>query len=629
MPSYDYWNRPNNLAFHDLTSTLRPPPNLRSLLGLGLKFIPTPYRTNSITTLLKRDNGLAYLDRTLRLRCFFCAQGNHEPRDCYSKLRVPSDWNPPDIFFPTILTHRLFQFQVKLRKLFRRTRSLPNIAKHHRNALQYLRLQNKFIIAQCDKNLGPAIIEREEYIKLAIRDHLNDATTYLRLSPDESTRAIHLSQILLHKWLETHKTELDDTEHRYLTYHLSRVQDPLPYLYLLMKVHKQPLKTRPIVSFSGSMFHALGVWIDHHLQNVVKTFPTYLKSSFHLKIDMDSLTLPPHCRLFTADATSMYTNIDTTAAISCIHDYILRNQSKFPLLPLTPLTEALRLLMTRNIFQFGDTVWKQLQGTAMGAPPAPTYANIAFATYELTFIPNIKNLRYYKRYIDDIFGIWECHPDPVTDAQLWKDFTTLLNNWYDLKWIVNERNNQVTFLDMTITLLEEKITCTIYDKPLNLHLFLPPRSAHPPGVLHGLIAGMIYRAKALCTFTIDAKVFVNKFWHHLRARGYDAEMLLPLFLKAWAKPIIPPQEKLSPPDLWLFKITYHPQDPASFFIKKAWNETIATPKLSKPLADIDLHYNKLGHRQFLVCYRRSPNLSNLLSYRKLQPNSGPPVSSYF
>ena len=35
------------MAFHDLTTTTKPPPNLRSLLGLGLEFIPTPVFTNN------------------------------------------------------------------------------------------------------------------------------------------------------------------------------------------------------------------------------------------------------------------------------------------------------------------------------------------------------------------------------------------------------------------------------------------------------------------------------------------------------------------------------------------------------------------------------------------------------
>ena len=41
MKTWFYFDRPHNLAFYDLTTTYKPPLNLRSLLGLGHKFYPT------------------------------------------------------------------------------------------------------------------------------------------------------------------------------------------------------------------------------------------------------------------------------------------------------------------------------------------------------------------------------------------------------------------------------------------------------------------------------------------------------------------------------------------------------------------------------------------------------------
>jgi len=49
LPTWFYYQRPSNLAAHDLTRRMQimPPLNFRSLLGLGLKFIPRPSYTNS------------------------------------------------------------------------------------------------------------------------------------------------------------------------------------------------------------------------------------------------------------------------------------------------------------------------------------------------------------------------------------------------------------------------------------------------------------------------------------------------------------------------------------------------------------------------------------------------------
>ena len=52
-PTWYYFSRPSHLAFHDFTQQKHLAKNLCSLLGLGLKFIPTPHRTNTWNKLKK------------------------------------------------------------------------------------------------------------------------------------------------------------------------------------------------------------------------------------------------------------------------------------------------------------------------------------------------------------------------------------------------------------------------------------------------------------------------------------------------------------------------------------------------------------------------------------------------
>ena len=82
-------------------------------------------------------------------------------------------------------------------------------------------------------------------------------------------------------------------------------------------MHKTPWTKRPVVSTSGTMMAGLSKWLDHWLQKLRHQVPTYLKDSSHLvQLLMDQGTLPPGARLFTADAISMYTNIDTDHGIN-------------------------------------------------------------------------------------------------------------------------------------------------------------------------------------------------------------------------------------------------------------------------------------------------------------------------
>ena len=636
MYTFDYWLRPTNLAFHDLTTTQSPPRNLRSLLGLGLKFIPTPFRTTRFLDLLRPGLGFAHLVRSLRLCCFFITQPP-TPSNYNPNMYIPSNWVPPDQFFPRILSQRLHNFSVAIRRAFRPRKSIPNLSSHHRYALETLRRQQTFLVVNCDKNLGPAIIERERYIEFAFRDHLSDPTTYANLSPDEATQAHADNELNLCLWLAEHKDAISPAHFKYLVDYKSSVVDPFPQFYLLMKVHKSPLKTRPIVSYSGSLFYGLGKWVDHHLQKVALTFRSYVKSSFTLKAELDHLVLPSGSHLFTADATSMYTNIHSSVAIPALRQYLITNHHLFPSIPIDALISALHLIMDHNVFQFGDTFWRQLSGTAMGAPPAPPYATASFGTHEEILLSEFpENLFYYRRYIDDVFGIWIDHPDPSINASRWNRFVLRLNDWPGLEWIVEDPSSSVQFLDLLISILGQSIICSMFQKPMNLHLYIPPRSAHPPGVLQGLISGWFYRCLSLCTHRSDALDNIRSLWHYLVSRGYQAPTLKPLFDRAFrtvtpfdpsdttsTTPTDPDQERH-----WFFKMGFHPQDPPSSVVRRAWDRHVANPPLSKPLADIDINYTKIGSRRFIVCYKRAPNLSNLLSYRKLQHSSGPPVSSY-
>ena len=80
--------------------------------------------------------------------------------------------------------------------------------------------------------------------------------------------------------------------------------------------------------------------------------------------------LPPNARLFTADANSMYTNIDTDHAIEIITAWLksIDLPDKFPFLE--AVLDAMELVMRNNLFNWGDMFFLQLLGTAMGTSAA-------------------------------------------------------------------------------------------------------------------------------------------------------------------------------------------------------------------------------------------------------------------
>ena len=369
---------------HDLTDpTTHIPKSLNTIIGLGLKFCPTPRKPNRNPT-----KSFTRFHKDFLTKVFFSGRPKIAEEIFIPKMHVGSDWEPKHWDIPDTIHRRFEAFKTailsKMRQPHRRTTNLLPI---QQRAISTLAKRTDVLVVNCDKNLGPALIDTHIYINRVFSDHLSNKDTYRELSEDEAKS--HMTKVAenLRQWLKKYKTgtrsrtALGKQELKFLNYHFDP-QAKLPVLYLTLKVHYSPWTTRPIVSCSGSLLFHLGVWVDLHLQKIATTQKSYLKNSRQLKDILCTLNLPPGCRLFTADATSMYTNIKTDIALIEIAQYIHQRERRFSSIPAAALIKALALIMKNNVFQFGDTYWLQLNGTAMGTPPAPSYANLFFAIHE-------------------------------------------------------------------------------------------------------------------------------------------------------------------------------------------------------------------------------------------------------
>ena len=105
-----YFLKAMNTAFHDLTGGRLLPPATRSLLGLGLKFIPTPWYAPSTTDIAP---SLDCIEHDIGLKTFFSGHDQEE----IPKLRAKSTWRPP--LPPRQINYRVNSFLKGLRELFR------------------------------------------------------------------------------------------------------------------------------------------------------------------------------------------------------------------------------------------------------------------------------------------------------------------------------------------------------------------------------------------------------------------------------------------------------------------------------------------------------------------------------
>ena len=108
--------------------------------------------------------------------------------------------------------------------------------------------------------------------------------------------------------------------------------------------HGQPTPLCPV----PVLLHILVIWVEQKLQDISTKQRSFIRSSEELKNIITKLCLPPSTRLFTADAVSVYTSIDTHIPLHTITIYLYQHSKKFKDIPVEALSIALGII-TENL----------------------------------------------------------------------------------------------------------------------------------------------------------------------------------------------------------------------------------------------------------------------------------------
>ena len=518
-----------------------------------------------------------------------------------TSLYVKTDKNPSPPSF--VIDRRLGEFSRSFEGNFRsRCPGNSNLLPYQRKLLEELQSNPEIIIAQSDKGLGPCAVDLKRYIKDGVR-HICDESSYEIISEEQGAEDIAALESDIFDWLNVlNEGNVPKMHVKYIEKHLEKTRDnPYGYAYQLYKLHKPTIDTRLVVSDCGSLIHALGKWVNEMLQPIMLTQKTYFKNTPELMINLlrEIGPIPSNASIFTYDAIKMYPSIEMEACLERLAAYLRRpeTQVKFTHYHPDALIEALGLVMRNNRFKFGDVLVKQIKGIAMGMSPAPPISNLYVAIHEeeevLEYLA-CNWLLFLKRFIDDGIGIWLHHPDPAEDERRWKEFQNVVARG-GLAWDFSKRSNQIDFMDVTISLVDNRVEFKLFEKPLALHLYLPPHSSHPPGVIKGLVMGEVLRIFQLCSHDSDIGNYLSEFFRRLLDRGYQAESLCPLFIKAVSnaknylslrevqrRKIKAAKAEANKRRVYL-KIPYYPSEISRKDIQHLWYNLVANPDGKTPL----------------------------------------------
>lgn len=498
-------------------------------LGLGLKFIPTP----NISSLELQTDLMEYL-RKIKLNEFFKNKpNNREYTVQMHKFKTPSTFDIADNksgkknYIQSVKSNIKYLFDQE-HQIKRPYLDLKKEKKFKRNYNQdtWIKVQNvlkndKYIIKPADKNLGLTIMYKTWYIDECMRQ-LTDTSTYREISYDsylasyDDIQSEGLTLFAEFKQIHPHLLKC-------LNYNLKNTDSViLPEFYIIPKIHKEPLKGRPIVPSHSWITSIASKIVDYYLQPIINCNKEILTNSTSLILDLEKINTNKELIFITGDVTSLYTNIPTDKGIEVLGTIINTFYSNNLNLA-GEIRTLLRWVLKNNYFKFNNKYFHQINGTAMGTSCAPTYANLFMSFIESKLGMN-KGI-IYRRYIDDILCIFE--KDCLTESVLFKYYFNTIDENIQINWETS--NESVAFLDLNIYKYLCYIRVETYSKSINKYLYIPFNSYHPFAQKLAFIKTELIRF--LRTNSTQESFVKNKrlFYLRLKERGYNSLFLINQF----------------------------------------------------------------------------------------------------
>ncbi len=368
-------------------------------------------------------------------------------------------------------------------------------------------LSNEYVITGTDKNLGIAVSKRDWIVEKSW-DTLNDVNNYRRLELDEAWSISNqkCSEMeLLARHAKEHVDHLEGTVSEYFRSQLTLrgATHNIPKFYGIPKIHKSPVKMRPIIPCHSAIQNPAAKYCSKKLKPLVRAAATVIHGTKDLAQKLSKLNIDTTRKWFivTGDVVAFYPNIPLDHCLDIVyqlyyefywniptHDHLLnRRQQDF-------FKRCLQVGNTNLITQFQNQVFLQLNGLAMGVADSPDLANLYGYYFEARAgVLDDPSIAFYGRYIDDCLAIVyaesEQHAKDILTDKI--RFDNCVITW-------DSSDSSAPFLDM---LLYKDIDNTLqhmpYRKSRNHQERIPWISAHPYDVKRGTFLGEMSRLATL------------------------------------------------------------------------------------------------------------------------------------
>ena len=491
----------------------------KKVLSLGPKFCPTPQSLDIVTVVNDVEEGC----RKVRLKEFHFDVDNPDNITQVPKFYKPTGYDPSsgrdhavDAYCAGIVSE--VENHVPTNKI---TSNLQLPLKKALSQLRKLVYDRAIRISKADKGGAVVVQNTEAYICEANRQ-LSNTLHYEKLESDPTVQIAKESNKIIYSLYEDEDISPTTKTWAIVNPNLVRPQQ----FYHLPKIHKtlDNPPGRPIISGVGGPTEKLSKLVDHWLIDLVTELPSYVKDSTHMLNIIQEWNLlhgplPPNTRIVTIDVVGLFTNIPHSDMELAVR-YFLDRSPRSDIPASSKILDAMNHILKNNTFVFESSVFKQVHGTAMGTPMAPSIANLFMGWLEeriLADSPVHIDKDFWKRFIDDIILLWT-----GTDEQL-KSFENFINSYHPtIKFTIEASLVERPYLDILVKLVDGFIHTDLYTKPTDAHAYLHFSSCHPRHCKENIPYSQMLRIRRICSKDEDFKRHTQAMSEQFKQRGYSA-----------------------------------------------------------------------------------------------------------
>ena len=106
----------------------------------------------------------------------------------------------------------------------------------------------------------------------------------------------------------------------------------------------------------------------------------------------------------------------------------------------------------------------------------------------------------------------------------------------DLQFTMEIGKECLSFSDLRISIVNNKLETTVYSKPTNSHLYLHAKSCHQPSTVNGIQKGVALRLRRICSSDGDFHQNATEYTSYLTARGHSHKSVENSFKKMFSIP---------------------------------------------------------------------------------------------